>query len=152
MNLALNKPYHFFFLIVPVILVFGFSKSKGIFNINIRDTYFIIKYSHLGIILSAFYLLLGLFHFFISKKGIEINNWIINSHTILSIGGLILIWILSKKSNNAPQQNIEETLKNICINEYLNFSYLIISISILLVQIIFFSSILWKTVRNLFST
>ncbi|MBD0724329.1 hypothetical protein B6A10_03970 [Flavobacterium sp. L1I52] len=150
MNIALNKPYHFFFLIAPIILAFGFSKSKGIFNINIHDTYFVIKYAHLGIILSVFYFLLGFIHFFISKKGIEISNWIIYLHTILSVGGLILIWILSKLINNAPQQNFEETLKIMRINEYLNFSCIILFLSMLLIQVIFFVSVLWKLAKSIF--
>lgn len=68
MNIALNKPYHFFFLIVPIILAFRFSKSKGIFNINIHDTYFVIKYAHLGIILSVFLFFTWIYSFFYIKK------------------------------------------------------------------------------------
>lgn len=151
MNLALNKPYQYFFLIIPFILALAYNKSKEIFDINIHDTYFVIQYSHFGILLSLFFFLLGLIHFFLSKKGMDLNNWITYTHTIISIGGLILIWLLLKKINNEPTQNIEEMLKSTRINAYLNFSSIMIFISILLIQVIFFIGILWKLAKNLFS-
>lgn len=148
MNLAINKPHHFFFLIIPFILALAFNKSKGMFDINIHDTYFVIQYSHLGIILSVFYFSLGLIHLFLTKKGIFLNNWITYTHTIISIGGLILIWLLLKKINNEPTKNIEEMLKTIRINQYLNFSCIITFISMLFIQLIFFIGILWKLIKN----
>lgn len=150
MDLPLNKPHHFFFLTIPFILVFAFNKYKGMFDINIHDTYFVIKYSHLGFLLSSFYFLLGLIHFFLSKKGIGLSNLITYTHTIVSIGGLILIWLLLKQINKEPTQNIEDILKTIHINEYLNFSCIITFISILFIQLIFFIGVLWKLAKNPF--
>lgn len=81
MNTLLNKTHLFFFLIIPLILAVSFYKPKGTFDINIKDTYFVIRHPHLGILLSIFYLILGTIYFCLLKKGIQLSNWIVlHSH------------------------------------------------------------------------
>lgn len=148
MNLALNKPHHFFFLIIPLILAFSYYKPKNTFDINIGDTYFVIMNLHLGILLSVFYFILGLIYFSLDKKGIQLNNWISYTHTILTIGGLILIWLLIKRINYNPTKNFEEILKSIKINQYLTYICLTTLFSIVFSQIVFVISIILKVIKH----
>lgn len=130
MNILLNKTYLFFFLIIILILAVSFYKPKETFDINIGDTYYVIKNSHLGTILSVLYLIPGIIYFYLNKRGIVLSDWIIYSHSILSIGGLILIWLLLKKINYSPQ-NFEETLKSIKVNMYLTYINIVTFFSII---------------------
>ncbi|MFA9186971.1 hypothetical protein [Flavobacterium magnesitis] len=148
MNLAINKPHHFFFLFVLLILVFSQYKPKETFDVNIGDTYYVILNSHLGIILSVFYFLAGLIHFFLDKKGIHLNNWITYTHTILTIGGLILIWLLLKRINHNPTKNLEELLKSIKINQYLTYTCITTLFSMVMSQIVFVISLFLKIIKN----
>lgn len=148
MNTTINKPHHFFFLIIPFILVFSHYKPKETFDVNIGDTYYVILNSHLGIILSVFYFLLGLIYFFLDKKEIRLNNWIIYTHSILTISGLILIWLLVKKINNNPIKNFEEILKSIKINQYLTYICVIKLFSMILSQIVFVINVILKVIKS----
>ncbi|MFL9830368.1 hypothetical protein ACSV4D_00445 [Flavobacterium sp. ARAG 55.4] len=147
MNLAINKPHHFFFLIIPLILAFSYYKPKNTFDINIGDTYFVILNLHLGILLAVFYFLLGLIYFCLDKKGIQLNQWITYTHTILTIGGLILIWLLLKRINNNPTKNFEEILKSIKINQYLTYICVTTLFGMIFSQIVFVVSIILKVIK-----
>lgn len=148
MNLLLTKTYLFFFSIIPLILAFSYYNPKNTFNVNIGDTYFVILNFHLGIILSVFYFILGLLYFILHKKGILLNHWIVYSHSILSIGGLILIWLLVKRINNNPTPNFEELLKSIRINKYLTYICITTLFSMVLVQFIFIIEIILKVIKR----
>lgn len=146
MNTLLNKTHLFFFLIIPLILAVSFYKPKGTFDINIKDTYFVIRHPHLGILLSIFYLILGTIYFCLLKKGIQLSNWIVYIHTILSIGGLILIWLLLKK-NFHPSANFEETLRVMKFEKYFTYITVTTFFCILLSQIVFLIGIIIKLIK-----
>ena len=148
MNLLLTKTYLFFFSIIPLILAFSYYNPKNTFDVNIGDTYFVILNVHLGIILSVFYFIVGLLYFILHKKRILLNHWIVYSHSILSIGGLILIWLLVKRINNNPPPNFEELLKSIRINKYLTYICITTLCSMVLVQFIFIIDIILKVIKR----
>nr|WP_288836158.1 hypothetical protein [uncultured Flavobacterium sp.] len=147
MNILLNKAYLFFFLIIPLILAVSFYKPKETFDVNIGDTYYVIKNSHLGIILSVLYLIPGIVYYFLIKNNIQLSNWIVCFHTILSIGGLIVIWLILKKINHS-HQNFEEILKTIKVNMYLTYVNIVVFFSIIFVQIIFLINVTSKLIKS----
>ena len=148
MNVLLSKTYLFFFSIIPLILAFSYYNPENTFDVNIGDTYFVILNLHLGIILSVVYFILGLLYFILHKKGIRVNSWIIYTHSILTIGGLILIWSLLKGMNNNPTKNFEELLKSIRINQYLTYICITTLFSMILIQIVFVISIFLKLIKK----
>jgi|SRR5690554_519409 len=147
MNIIINKTYLFFFSTILFILVFTFYKPKRTFDINIGDTYYVIQNSHLGILLSLIYFLLGIIYLFLNKKGIQLSNWIVYLHTIVSIGGLILIWLLLKKISYSPQ-TFEEIIKSVNVNMYLTYTCIATILSMILIQIIFAANIAFKIWKN----
>lgn len=146
MNILLNKTYLFFFLIIPLILAVSFYKPKETFDVNIGDTYYVIKNFHLRIILSVLYLIPGIVYYFLIKNNIQLSNWIVCLHTILSIGGLIVIWLILKKINHS-HQNFEEILKTIKVNMYLTYVNIVVFFSIIFVQIIFLIGVILKLIK-----
>lgn len=147
MNIIISKTYLFFFSTILLIVAFAFYKPKGTFDINIGDTYYIIQNSHLGILLSLIYFILGIIYLFLHKRGILLNNWIIYLHSIISIGGLILVWFLLKKISYSPQ-NFEDIIKSIKVNMYLTYTCIATIASMILIQIIFMVYVVFKILKN----
>lgn len=147
MEFIIKKPHLLFLSIIPIILIISYIKPKEYFDINIGDTYYVIKNSHLGIFLSFLYFALALSYFLTKKYEIILQNWVIYSHSIVSILGLILIWYLIKKINNSPQ-NIEEIIKSIKINQYLTYTCITTLILMLIVQVILFTEITLKIAKK----
>ena len=147
MEFIIKKTYLLFLSIIPIILIFSYIKPKEYFDINIGDTYYVIKNSHLGIFLSFIYFVLALPYFLTKKYEVILQNWIIYSHSIISIFGLILIWFLIKKINSTPQ-NIEEIIKSIKINKYLTYTCITTLFLMFIVQVILFTEIILKIARR----
>ena len=148
MNIIINRTYLFFFLTILLILTFAFYNPKGTFSVNIYDTYYVILNSHLGILLSIIYFIPGIIYFVLHKKGIFLNNWIIYLHTIISIGGLILVWFLFHKIKIPSPQPFDEIIKSIKINMYLTYTYSATIVSMVLIQIIFMINVVFTILKN----
>ena len=147
MEFIIKKTYLLFLSIIPVILIISYIKPKEYFDINIGDTYYVIKNSHLGIFLSFIYFVLALTYFLTKKYEVKLQNWVIYSHSIVSILGLILIWLLIKKLNNT-QQNMEEIIKSIKVNQYITYTCITTLFLMFIVQVILFTEIVLKIARR----
>lgn len=147
MNILINKTYLFFFTTVLLIVISTLYKPKETFDVNIGDTYYIIQKYHLGILLSFIYFSLGTIYWLLNKKGILLSNWVIYLHTIVSIGGLILIWILFKKRNYSLQ-TFEEIIKSVNEVKYFTYTCTVTIISMILIQIVFIVNIVFKIWKN----
>lgn len=146
MNILFVKTYCFFFLMIPIILALSFFNPKNTFDVNIGDTYYVIKNSHLGIILSTLYLVVGTIYFFLYQNEIFLNKWIVASHTLISVFGIILIWLLLKTIHN-PIANIGDILKWIKINTYLTYICFVIFGTMIFIQLIFGMAIILKIAK-----
>lgn len=146
MNILFVKTYCFFFLMIPIILALSFFNPKNTFDVNIGDTYYVIKNSHLGIILSTLYLVVGTIYFFLYQNEIFLNKWIVASHTLISVFGIILIWLLLKTIHN-PIENIGDILKWIKINTYLTYICFVIFGTMIFIQLIFGMAIILKIAK-----
>ena len=74
MELIISKSYIPFLIIIPIILVLAFTKPEETFDVNIGDTYYVIKNSHLGILLSIVYFLLASIHFLSKTYGVKLYD------------------------------------------------------------------------------
>ncbi len=149
MDFIISKTYLPFLVIIPIILALSFMKPDETFDVNIGDTYYVIKNSHLGILISVLYLILATLHFVSKIYVIKLENWIILSHSFLSIFGLILIWFLIKEINKNETLSFEEMLKNIKYKERLTYFCFAILGLMILSQIILLSDFLIKLFKKL---
>ena len=136
MEFIISKSYVAFLIIIPIILVLSLLKPSGTFEVNIGDTYYVIKNSHLGILLTLFYFILASIHFISKTYDIKLENWIILSHSFVSIFGLILIWFLIKEINKNEIVSFEEMIKNMNARERLTYLVFITFGIMILSQII----------------
>ncbi len=150
MVFIISKSYVAFLIIIPIILVLSLLKPSETFEVNIGDTYYVIKNSHLGILLSIIYFILATIHFVSKIYDLKLENWIILSHAFLSIFGLILIWFLIKEINKNEIVSFEEMIKNMKIKERLTY-LIFISLGIMIFsQIILFTDFSIKLLKKLF--
>lgn len=150
MEFIISKSYVAFLIIIPIILVLSLLKPSGTFEVNIGDTYYVIKNSHLGILLSIVYFLLASIHFLSKTDRVKLYDLTIVSHTIISILGLILIWFLIKEINKNEILSFEEMIKNMKIKERLTY-LIFISLGIMILsQIILFTDFSIKLLKKLF--
>ncbi|MFY8065561.1 MAG: hypothetical protein ACOVNM_03605 [Flavobacterium sp.] len=150
MEFIISKSYVAFLIIIPIILVLSLLKPDETFDVNIGDTYYVIKNSHLGILLSIIYFILATIHFVSKIYDLKLENWIILSHAFLSIFGLILVWFLIKEINKNEIVSFEEMIKNMKIKERLTY-LIFISLGIMILsQIILFTDFSIKLLKKLF--
>ncbi len=137
----LNKTYFYLFLFAFIILFFFYRKPNETFDINIQDTYYVIQNSHFGILLFILYVVLGLAHLYLLNNRLVMSHWILNSHVIISILGLVLTCYILGKLNNHSTKTLEEILRSIKTNRYLTYAFFLtvgITIATQLVFGIFF--------------
>lgn len=134
MNQVIFKPYLYFLVFAIIVLVLGRIKPNEVLDINIGDTYYIIKYSHLSILLAIYGIVISVVYFSAEKFQIELNSNLVYAHTFITIGGIALIGILFQFLSKGETKNFEAVLKEIQISKYLNYS-------------IFFITIIWAIVQ-----
>jgi cytochrome c oxidase subunit 1 len=67
MNQLIKKSYLLFFLAVPIVLLIGFLGGEAILDINILDTYYLITYRHLAILISILLVIIGMGYWLLQK-------------------------------------------------------------------------------------
>jgi len=94
MNRIIEKPYIIFFVFALIPLLNGFNtQDSTVFNI--QDTYYVISNSHLTILYSIVFGIIGLSYLFAEKvtNGLSYNLNLI--HLIITFGGIAIVLILS---------------------------------------------------------
>jgi heme/copper-type cytochrome/quinol oxidase subunit 1 len=133
----MNKTPFAFILSGVLILLFTIVFSNSNFNLNLHDTYIIISYLHISIVVCIYFIFIGLIYL-ISKK---LNNKLGVIHLVASIFPII---ISIASSYILEQQNLENVKR---INYIIAFSALIIIIG----QIIFTINIFKQVFKKYFS-
>lgn len=133
----MNKTPFAFILSGVLILLFSIVFSNLNFNLNLHDTYFIISYLHISILVCIYLIFIGLIYL-ISKK---LNNKLGVIHLVATIFPII---ISVASSYILEQQNLENVKR---INYIIAFSALVI----ILGQIIFIINIFKQVFKKYFS-
>ncbi len=117
MNSILNKPYLFFWGLIPLLLVLGFVKSDEVININIHDTYFIIVMFHFVIFLSFLLLILGLGYWIVLKLKKRLFKILSVLHVGFTFLGIVVLLITLMIPNNiiTSTNTLLDSLKTINI-------------------------------------
>ncbi len=138
MSILFKKPYIPFFIAAPILLLTGLLDSDSTLDINIHDTYFIIDYFHLSIVMSLFFSLIGVGYLIMKKKTLSI--WLNRIHIGVTFGGIITVKILILLLNI---EMMESTLNFILI-----FIIWSIVLFIVLIQIIFPINIIYGLIKS----
>ncbi|AWK06929.1 hypothetical protein HYN56_22940 [Flavobacterium crocinum] len=98
MNLQKIKVYHLFWIVSLLIVIIGIVQNNdpnATLDINIHDTYFVIRNMDATIFLSVCYFLIGLGYWLIQKIfKKQLVKFLTITHSIILIGSFIFYWII----------------------------------------------------------
>lgn len=139
MNWLTEKPFISFLILIPIIMIIGFLNRKETLDINVHDTYYVINNLHLAIILSIFLAIISLGYFLIKIFSIPLINWMTISHILITIFGMLIIYILFRIQLNfeVKSYDIESILKYSKTIQRVNFTLFLVLIVVLLSQLVF---------------
>ena len=96
MKSLINKPYLIFLIAIPIIMLIGILSGDAILDINVHDTYYVIAYLHLAIMISILFGIIGIGYWIMQKAGRKLSKWLNWTHVGLTFGGILIVWILTK--------------------------------------------------------
>lgn len=140
MNQPIDKPHLIFLLAIPIILLIGYLSGDATLDIYIRDTYYVIKYIQLTVLISLLFTLIGIGYWIMEKADKKLSKWLSRTHVGLTFGGILIVLILS--------QFYQQDLKELEFNNNLS---LVISLTILITvvsQIIFPMNIIYGVLKR----
>lgn len=143
-SIMLKKPHYIFFIVSLLILIAGIVLNTTIADntiaINIHDTYYVITYLDVAIVLSGVCLIIGLVYYLILKAGLKLNNTLSSVHTFITIGSLILYCILYPIA-------LHETNKNIFAPDYSYICTIAFIYITSIAQLLFISNIVASVIK-----
>jgi hypothetical protein len=148
MTYILNKPYFLFLALIIVFLIVGFLNPKEILDINIHDTYYVISYRDLGIILSFIYSFLAIVYFLLIQFNFPLIKWMTITHVAISIGGLFLIVGFYKLIRETKPGDFESIIKNIDFNAKITIAIFSSVFAAIIVQMLFFVNVIQALIKG----
>ncbi len=133
------KPHLFFWFSIPCILLFVILNRNQTIYVNIHDTYFILDMLMLVILISLFFGLIGFGYWATIKAHLKLSIWLNVAHIVLTIGGLLILCVLSLLINEPSVSILAKDLDYNQNFDILMFSTLLIS---LLGQLVYFVNII----------
>lgn len=88
------KPYLYFWISIPILLLYGFFNGDGTLSVNYYDTYFIIENSYLVVILAIAFFIIGFWYWLMRKLNRKLIMWMTIIHVIITIDGIIIAFLL----------------------------------------------------------
>jgi len=76
-------------------MLIGFLQGDATLGINVHDTVFIIAKLHVAIFISLLFAILGQGYWMMNRLKRKLSNWLSRSHTTITLGALLISWILS---------------------------------------------------------
>ncbi|WP_250432864.1 hypothetical protein [Hanstruepera flava] len=89
-----TKPHLYFWISIPILLLYGFLNGDGTLSVYYYDTYFIIKNAYLVVILAIAFSIIGFWYWLMRKLNRKLVMWMTIIHVIITIDGIIVAFLL----------------------------------------------------------
>lgn len=134
MKKHLKYPQVLFWALIPVILLIGSIQSSKNITLHVYDTYLVISLLLFSFLVAVVFGFIG-FGYWISKKNnLKLSFWLSTIHVLVTIGGLLLIWLISLlKKRLSPSLSFD----NLEYNQNLEFLLFTIGLIIILGQLVY---------------
>lgn len=93
MKQILNKPYQAIWWSIPIILGLSLLGFKNTIDLQMHDTYFVVSYVHIRILIAVVLGITGFVYWLVRKK--RLTNWMTFLHVAITISTLALILIVN---------------------------------------------------------
>lgn len=140
MKLLVNKPHLIFLLAIPITMLIGILSGDAVMDINVHDTYYIIAYLHLTMLISILFGIIGIGYWFMLKANRKLSKLLNLIHITLTFGGILLIWILA--------QLFREPILEYDFNYNLTLAIYLIALITIFGQIIYLINIVNRIIRR----
>ncbi len=96
MNKLIKKPHLIFFISIPKIIIIGILSRDNVFDINVRDSYFVMNYLDFSIMISILFAIIGFGYWIMQKVDRKLSKRLNRVHIGLTFGGTLIVWVLTK--------------------------------------------------------
>lgn len=96
MNILIDKPYIIYLLAIPITVLIGILSGDATLDVNVHDTYYVIAYLHIAILISIIFGIIGIGYWIMHKADRKLSKWLNWTHIGLTFGGTLIVWILTK--------------------------------------------------------
>ena len=96
MNKLIDKPHLIFVLAIPILLLIGLLSGDAALDIQVYDTYYVVTYLHVAILISIVFGIIGIGYWIMQKADRILSTWLIWVHIGLTFGGILIVWILTR--------------------------------------------------------
>ena len=129
MDKLFNKAYLYFWISIPIIILFGFLKSDGTFIVDFYDTYFVIANPYLVLVISIAFAIIGFWYWLMHRIKRNLIKWMTFIHVVVTIDGILIAFVIEQFFRKS---NLDLEYPNA-----ISLIFTIILILIFLVQIVF---------------
>ena len=129
MNKLFEEPHLIFLLAIPIIILVGILGGDAMLDINVHDTYYVIAYLHLAILISIVFGLIGTGYWLMGKANRKLSKWLNWTHIGLTFVGPLVVLILA--------QFYQRDIMEYEFNNNLTIVIMVIIILVILGQILF---------------
>ncbi len=105
LKLIKNKPYKLLWSVIPVILTLSFFEFNREVDLQLHDTYIVMRPINVALLLSIFAGLTGLVYWLMRNK--KLVDWLMIFHVIITIVAILIIVIYILFLNNILSKNID---------------------------------------------
>ena len=141
----INKPYLFFFGLIPVAIVFSFINGNETINFNISELYFVSELKFLYYISAIFFMMIGINYLSLNWANKPPKKWLTIIHLFLQL--LALVFLVTRNNWNWIGKEYSENLyvssDNSSILVFISILIFILSVFFHLIN--FFTSLFLKT-------
>ena len=114
MNKIYNNSHLIFWFSIPILLLIRITSNNQDLDINVHDTYIVFQPNELIIIISLLFGVIGIVYWLLKKLNRKLSKWLSLIHIFFTIGGILLIWILSHFFNESPlEYEINDKIRTI---------------------------------------
>ncbi|MBZ4037735.1 hypothetical protein K6T82_23445 [Flavobacterium sp. 17A] len=150
MNYIQNAPHILFLVLIVILLSYGFYRGNEILDINVHDTYFVISWKHLMILISILYGLLALIYFALLKLDFSLINWMTISHVLISIIGLVVLFTLPKFMRESLPVDLSAIMENARFNQRIGYAIATSIFALLGAQLLFLINVIYALIKGRF--
>ena len=95
--MKLNQPQYYLWGTAILVLITGFINfdSDSAIDINVHDTYFVIHHFAIAELITLYLLFAGFLYWIYQKANLKLNAHLTKTHLILTVGGILLYFVLS---------------------------------------------------------
>ncbi|WP_273276156.1 hypothetical protein [Maribacter polysiphoniae] len=150
MKRIVEKPFIFFWALIPLVIIIGRFLHDTTFDINVHDTYYIITYGGLTNLVSILLGLIGLgywiFYYLKRKLSYRLNA----IHILITALGPIGIWIVSNFHREIiPGSDFQSIMKDSEFNDNLLLLTFIILLLTILGQVIYLINLVTAFLKSI---